>query len=57
MSGSSGQGVESAQFQSEREELEAVLECGIFGAHSNAAKLLRFVCKKHFENPEKTISE
>lgn len=38
------------RFAIEKSELEAVLEAGIFAASSNAAKLLRFVCEKYFEN-------
>ena len=44
-------------FALEKKELDAVLASGIFAVSSNAAKLLRFVCEKHFQNAADTITE
>ncbi|MGI8744935.1 MAG: malectin domain-containing carbohydrate-binding protein [Bryobacteraceae bacterium] len=41
----------------EKKELETVLESGIFAVSSNAAKLLRFVCERYFNNAADTITE
>jgi len=41
----------------EQKELEAVLESGIFAVSSNAAKLLRYVCERHFHNTAEGITE
>jgi hypothetical protein len=57
MNSPAGPSVDAEQYVSERSELKTVLESGIFGAYSNAAKLLRFVCERHFRNPAETITE
>jgi hypothetical protein len=44
-------------FTVERQELDTVLQAGIFAASSNAAKLLRYICERHFEKPAEPISE
>src|SRR5579862_2573244 len=44
-------------FAGERQELETVLQAGIFAASSNAAKLLRYICERHFERPAEPVSE
>src|SRR5579864_9543838 len=49
--------LDSEQFAAERRELEAVIASGIFAPSSNAAKLLRFVCEKHFHNGADAITE
>ena len=49
--------LETERFVLEKKELETVLESGIFAASSNAAKLLRFVCDRHFRNADDTITE
>src|SRR5579872_4812104 len=41
----------------ERKELETVLESGIFAVSSNAAKLLRYVCERHFSRTAEGITE
>src|SRR5579872_6364790 len=41
----------------ELRELEAVLDSGIFAVSSNAAKLLRYVCERHFHNTAEGITE
>jgi hypothetical protein len=49
--------LETDTFAQERKELDAVLESGIFAVSSNAAKLLRFVCEKHFHRAAENITE
>src|SRR5215472_8547060 len=44
-------------FAPERRELDAVLESGIFALSSNAAKLLRYVCERHFSHTAEGITE
>jgi hypothetical protein len=53
----SGPHVDTEQYGSERKELEAVLESGIFAPNSNAARLLRFVCERHFRSPAEPVTE
>ena len=45
------------RWAAERQELDAVLKDGVFAVSSNAAKLLRFVCERYFENPEEATAE
>jgi hypothetical protein len=49
--------LDTEHFVLERRELEAVLESGIFGMSSNAAKLLRYVCERHFSHTAEGITE
>ncbi len=44
-------------FAAERKELETVLDAGIFGPYTNAAKLLRFVCERYFRNASEAVTE
>lgn len=44
-------------FAIENRELQAVLESDIFAASSNAAKVLRFVCERHFHRAADSITE
>ena len=48
---------EPERFAGERQELDTVLGRGVFAAGSNAAKLLRYVCERHFERPAEAITE
>jgi hypothetical protein len=43
---------ETEPFTAERKELDAVLEAGLFAPSSNAAKLLRYVCERHFQGAD-----
>src|SRR5260370_1392724 len=45
------------RWAAERQELDALLKDVVFATSSNAAKLLRFVCEKYFENPEEPTAE
>ncbi len=45
------------QFVSERSELEAVLQSGIFSRAPNLASFLKYVCRRHFEGQSDTIKE
>jgi hypothetical protein len=47
----------SQRFDDERQELETVLVSGVFAPSSNAAKLLRYICERHFEKPQEAITE
>src|SRR5579863_2107118 len=49
--------LEAGPFALERKELETVLESGLFAVSSNAAKLLRFVCERHFQNTAGGLTE
>jgi len=44
-------------FVLERKELETVLDSGIFAPSSNAAKLVRYVCERHFNHTADSITE
>lgn len=44
-------------FVLEKKELETVLASGIFAVSSNAARLLRYVCERHFNNTAPGITE
>jgi hypothetical protein len=44
-------------FESEREALSAVLASGVFLPTSNLARILSFICEKHFEAPDRELSE
>jgi hypothetical protein len=44
-------------FAGERQELDTVLQAGIFAPSSNAAKLLRYICERHFEKPAEPVGE
>lgn len=57
MNGPTAPHIEAEPIASERKELETVLESGIFGVSSNAAKLLRFVCERHFRDPAGVVTE
>lgn len=57
MTNRNGEPPDPTQFAAERGELETVLESGIFAPSSNAAKLLRFVCEKHFANAAEAMTE
>src|SRR5579872_3251593 len=48
---------EAALFALEKKELETVLASGIFAVSSNAAKLLRFVCERYFQNAADSLTE
>jgi len=47
----------SADFEQERQELESLLDSGIFDRAPNLAQLLRYVCAKHFEGVSDQIKE
>jgi hypothetical protein len=49
--------LDAGPFAIEQKELEAVLDSGIFAVSSNAAKLLRYVCERHFHNTADGITE
>lgn len=57
MEGRNGSNLQQAPSVLEQQELQNILECGIFSVSSNAAKFLRFVCARHFENPDCTVTE
>lgn len=52
-----GAQIERESFAAEGRELEAVLASGLFAVSSNAAKLLRFVCERHFQNSAPPVTE
>ena len=45
------------QFEAERKALHAVLASGTFPPSSNPARLLTFLCEKHFEDPGRELTE
>jgi Malectin domain len=57
MSSPAGRDLDGDTFASERKELEAVLASGIFGPSSNAAKLLRYICDRYFQDATEAINE
>ncbi len=49
--------LDAEPFAIEKEELETVLDSGIFAVSSNAAKFLRFVCERTFHNAPEPLTE
>ncbi len=55
--GSTGDGRAEAGVRDERAELEAVLQSPIFTRSPNVARMLRYLCERHFEGRSQEIKE
>ena len=45
------------RLQAEKEELNWLLTSGALGRSSNLARMLTFVCEKHFQNQDDQVTE
>jgi hypothetical protein len=49
--------VDANKFQAEKDELNWLLTSGALGRSSNLARMLTFVCEKHFQNQDDQVTE
>ena len=49
--------VEAGKIEAEKEELAWLLTSGVLGRSNNLARMLRFICEKHFDGQEDQIKE
>jgi Malectin domain len=49
--------VETGKIEAEKEELAWLLTSGVLGRSNNLARMLRFICEKHFDGQEDLIKE
>jgi hypothetical protein len=49
--------VETGKIEAEKEELDWLLNSGVLGRSNNLARMLRFICEKHFKGQEGQIKE